>query len=226
MQPIYVSKSLVTASTNIVGSVSTAATSVVTVNSSNMPLDTQRRIVFSSTAADTSTLRLTITGTREGGGVFSETVAGSTAGAGTAATTTSDFLTVTAISVSSNANVPILVGTSSVGGTAWKLTNWHVEPPMQIGGALTFSSSGNGMTGVIDLTMDDPTRTYPNPLFAVPTIFNSTTHLGVAGSSNTWGILNADANNLTPVAAWRLTITSSSSSAGTVSATIMQAGIG
>lgn len=225
MQPIYVTKQLVAASSNLVGSVSTAATSVVTVNSSNMPLDTQRRIVFTSTAADTSTLTLTITGTREGGGTVVESVRGSTAGAGTAATTTSDFLTVTAISASSNANVPILVGTSSVGGTAWKLTNWHVTP-MQLGGAITLSSSGNGMTGFIDITMDDPTRVYPNNSFTVPNVYNSTSHLCTPASTNTWGAINIDINVQVPITAWRLTITSSSSSAGSINAAIMQAGIG
>lgn len=226
MQPIYVSKTLVAASSTIVGSVSTAATPVITVNSSNMPLDTQRRIIFTSTAADTSTLTLTITGTNQTGATFSESVKGSTAGAGASATTTSDFLTVTSLSASSNPNVAILVGTSSAGGTPWQISNWNGYPPMQIGAAITLSTSANGMTGQIDITMDDPIRIYPNPTYTVPNVFNSTSHVSVAVSTNSWGIVNVDANNLVPIAAWRLTITSSSSGAGTVSASVLQAGVG
>lgn len=221
MQPIYVSKNLSAASSNGLGSVSTAATSVVTLNTS--ALDTGRRIVFYSTA-DASTMTFTVTGYGDQRTkAFSETVTGSTA-SGLAATTTSDFNQLTSVSVSSNANIPFLIGTSSVGGTQWKLTNWQGAPPMQIGAALVFSTSANGMTGQIDFTMSDPTQTFPNG--AVPTVFNSTTHVSVAASTNTWGIVNADGQNLTPVAAWRLTITSSSSGAGTVSATVIQAGIG
>lgn len=221
MQPIYVSKNLTAASSNGLGSVSTAATSVVTLNTS--ALDTGRRIVFYSTA-DGSAMTFAVTGYGDQRtAAFSESVRGSTA-SGLAATTTSDFSRLTSVSVSSNANIPFLIGTSSVGGTQWKLTNWYGQPPMQIGAALVFSTSANGVTGQIDLTMDDPTQVFPNG--AVPTVFNSTAHGSVAASTNTWGIVNLDVNTLTPVAAWRLTITSSSSGAGTVSATVMQAGIG
>jgi len=227
MQPIYVSKNLAAASSNALGSISTAVPSVVTLNTSN--LDTGRRIIFTSTAADTSSLTLTFTGLGEQRSkAFSESVLGSTAGAGTNATTTSDFLSISSVTTSSNANVPILIGTSSVGGTQWHLTNWQTSPSMQLGGALIFSTSANGMTGRIDFCMSDPTQTYPGlSSAAVPTVFNSTRVLSVGTTStNAWGIVNSDAAALCPIAAWRLTITSSSSGAGTVYANILQAGIG
>lgn len=224
MQPIYVSKRLSAASSNGLGSVSTAAPSVVTLNSSL--LDTGRRIVFYSTA-DASTMTFTVTGIgSQRSKSFSETVVGSTA-SGVAATTTSDFLQVTSVAVSSNANIPFLIGTSSVGGTQWHLTNWQGTPPMQLGGMISLSSSANGMTGRIDITMDDPTLSYPCPNHGpVPAVFNSSSPIGQICSTNTWGIVNGDGNTLVPIVAWRLTITSSSSGAGEVYASIIQAGIG
>jgi hypothetical protein len=233
---IEVSKNLAAASSNKVGAVSTAATSVVTVNSSNMPLDTQRRIIFTSTAADTSTLTLLFTGTREGGGSATESVKGSTAGAGTNATSISDFLTITSIGISSNANVPILVGTSSVGGTVWQSANVFGNP-VQIGGSLTFSSTANSMTASIDITHDNP-FVPPNPYgggpggipsdldASVPIVFTSTAFSGVG--SNTWQSLNivgGGSGQMVPIRAWRLTLVSSSSGAGTVTMTTIQAGV-
>jgi hypothetical protein len=224
MQPIYVSKNLVAASSNGIGSISTAVPSVVTLNTSN--LDTGRRIIFTSTAADTSSLTLTFTGLGEQRSkAFSESVSGSTAGAGTSATTTSDFLSVSSVTASSNANVPILIGTSSVGGTQWKLSNWHIAPHENCG-YLHFSTSANGMQARYDVTLDDPTGTYPNPYFSVPIVFNSTSPVGTFTSTDAIGNICVDGNVMSPFTAWRLTITSSSSGAGTVYGTVLQAGIG
>ena len=235
MNPIYVSKgALVAGSTNFVGSVSTAATSVITVNSSNMPLDQQRRIVFTSTAADTSSITLSFTGTRQGGFPVSESVKGSSAGAGVNATTTSDFLTVTSVSISSNANVPILIGTSSVAGTPWQSVTLHLTPPI-IGAGMTFVSSAaaNGsMSASIDVTMDYPWGPFgapggmPAPINAVPTVFQSTHWQAL--TANNWDAINIAINpgGYVSIAAWRLTITSSSSQAGSVNVTAIQAGLG
>ena len=221
MQPIYVSKNLSAASSNGIGSISTAATPVVTVNTSQ--LDTGRRIVFYSTA-DASSMTLTFAGQSEGLTAISESVVGSTA-SGIAATTTLDFQSVTSVTASSNANIPFIIGTSSVGGTPWKVTNWHISP-MSLGGTITFSTSANGMTARYDITMDDPSGAYPCPTHgSVPIVYNSTSHIGVACSTDSWGVLNADANTVVPITAWRLTLTSSSSGAGTVSGAVLQAGI-
>lgn len=223
MQPIYVSKYLTTPSSNGVGSISTAATSVVTLNTSD--LGTGRRIVFYSTA-DASSLTLTFKGYREGNTVttFTESVVGSTAN-GIAATTTADFISVSSVSYSSNANIPILIGTSSVGGTPWHLTNWHITPAQHCG-TLNFSSTANGVTARYDITLDDPTGVYPNPNNTVPFVFNSTSPVGTFASSNSMGGICVDGNTIQPMAAWRLTITSSSSGAGTVYGTVLEAGIG
>lgn len=219
MNITYVSKSLAAASSNGLGSISTAATSVVTLNTSN--LDTARRIVFYSTAGS-STVTYTVKGIIEGGGTQTETVIGSST-AGTAATTLWDYQSVTSVSVSSNMNIAAIIGTSSVGGTPWRLTDWDKDP-IQLSAAITFSTSNNGMTGQIDITIDDPTSIYDNPFRTVPIPFNSTSPVGTAASTNSIGIVNVDGSAIYPVAAWRLTITSSSSSAGTVYANVMQAG--
>lgn len=222
MQPIYVSKTLGAFSSNGIGSISTAVPSVVTINTSN--LDTGRRIVFTSTA-DASSLTLTFTGKGESRNAsFSESVKGSTA-SGVNATTTSDFISLSSVTISSNANIPILIGTSSAGGTQWKLTNWQIAP-LVVGAALTFSSTAAAATGSIEFTMDDPTQVYPNPSSAaVPAVFTSTSHVSTPCSTNSWGIVNNDGQAQTPIAAWRLTVTSTSTSTQ-VAATVLQAGIG
>jgi hypothetical protein len=222
MQPIYVSKNLIAASSNGIGAISTAVPSVVTLNTS--ALDTGRRIVFYSTA-DASTMTFTVTGYGDQRtAAFSETVTGSTA-SGVAATTTSDFNQLTSVSVSSNANIPFLIGTSSFGGTQWHLTNWQISP-LETCAYLHFSTSANGMQARYDVTLDDPTRTYPNPYFSVPIVFNSTSPVGTFTSTDAIGNICVDGNVMSPFAAWRLTITSSSSGAGTVYGAVLQAGIG
>ena len=219
MNPVYLTKTLIAASSNGIGSISTAATPVVTVNTSQ--LDTGRRIVFYSTA-DASSLTLTFTGYGEATTTtFSESVAGSTA-SGIAATTTSDFSQLTAVSASSNANIPILIGTSSVGGTPWQSVNTLISPVVVAAG-LTFSTSANSMTASVEMSFDDPFQQI-NPNQSVPTVFASTTHV-VAASTTSFGIVNSDGQVPVPFSAYRLTLTSSSSAAGSVKATILQAGI-
>ena len=219
MQPIYVSKNLIAASSNGIGSISTAVPSVVTLNTSS--LGTGRRIVFYSTA-DASSLTLTFKGYGENSltTTFSEAVIGSTA-SGIAATTTADFIQLSSVAFSSNVNIPIMIGTSSVGGTVWHLTDWYINPGI-ICGRLTFTSSANGVTARYEVTLDDPTRTYPNPDFTVPNVFNSTSPVGTFASTNSMGVLCVDGNVGSPCAAWRMTMTSSSSGAGSAYGTVFQ----
>ena len=219
MQPIYVSKSLVTASSTGLGSVSSATPPVVTLNTSQ--LDTARRISLSATAAFNATFVLT--GTREGGGKMVETVIGaSVAGA---VSSLQDFLTLSSVSVSSALGIPISIGTNTTGGTVWKVTDW-TKNPMMLSMAVTFSSTANSMTASADFTLDDPTGTYSdpdNPGNLAPDVFTSTSIVSVTGPTLLPVAADAFGTGY-PVAAWRLTITSSSSTAGTVYATVMQAG--
>jgi hypothetical protein len=110
---------------------------------------------------------------------------------------------------------PIYVSVTSSGSSPWKLTNWHVTAPMNIGFGVRTSALSS--TWQIDVTMDDPTGTYPSS--AGPTVFQSSqTTNGIAGGSS-----NAIGAITTPIAAWRVT---NNSSAGTVTATALQVGIG
>jgi hypothetical protein len=115
---------------------------------------------------------------------------------------------------------PIYVTVSSSGGTnssPWKLANWHVTP-INIG--IQVQSSGGNWQ--IDVTLDDPTRAYPNPSSSSPTIFQSSQCAGggvAAAAGNAVGVITQ------PIAAWRLTSTSTTLG-GTITASVLQAGIG
>lgn len=222
MQPIYVSKILAALSSAGIAKISSNNSSAGTINSSQ--LDTARRIaIISSIGADLSGITFTITGTREGGGVIRETLLGSTGT--TIRLTTQDFASVTSVVASSavNVNGGAMFGTSSAGGTPWRVANWHANP-MILSAGITLSSSGNSATGVIEITMDDPSGVYSSSS-TIQTIFASTSRVCTAVSTNTWGVINVDGQTTPPIAAWRLTITSTSATT-TVSAAVMQSGIG
>lgn len=215
-RPIYLTKSLVTASSTGLGSISSAATPVVTVKTS--ALDTARRIQFSSTGGNISSgVTFTVTGTIEGGGTKIESIFSSTG----AAITTLDFLSITSVVVSCG-TLPISIGTNTTGGTRWVVVDEYGMDP--INGSITFSSSSNSMTGSLEWTMDDPLGLFPitrlGQPYPQPTVWISSIVNGVTGATE--GIINIDGQLPVPVSAVRLTITSSSSGAGTVYATILQ----
>lgn len=215
-------KLLVALSSAGLGSVSTAATPVTTLNTS--ALDTARRVAIFSTAGSTS-MAVTITGVIEGGGVKTEVIIGSSS-ANTQSNSVWDYISLTSVSASSNPNIVVNIGTSSQAGSPWKLTDW-TKAPQDLSGYITLSTSANSMSGRFDITLDDPTFTTPRAVpVTVPAVFNSTSVVGTAASTNSFGPLNVDAGGIVfPVAAWRLTITSSSTSAGTVSGAVLQAGV-
>jgi hypothetical protein len=109
---------------------------------------------------------------------------------------------------------PIYVTQSSSGSSPWKVVNWHVTP-INIGFGVRTSALSS--TWQIDITMDDPSGTYPSS--AGPTIFQSSQVTnGISGGSS-----NAVGSITTPIAAWRVT---NNSTGGTVTVTALQAGIG
>ncbi len=225
--PIYVSKNLVAASSTGIGTLSSASPGVATLNTSN--LGTQRRVTIWSTGATLASASFTVTGTREGGGAVQETITGPTSN--TAVATTQDFLTVTSVSASSVITNQATIGTNTQGGTAWNPANLHVTP-QEIGCALVFSSTANSMTASMEFTFDNPTITsagvvaggLPAPVNSVPVSVISTAFS--SATSNTWGRLNVAGSATVPIGWWRMTLTSSSSGAGTVNAAVIQAGIG
>ena len=232
MQPTYVSKSITALSSNGIGAIAAGQSTAVTLNSSQ--LDTGRRIALVSNAgADISTAFFTITGTREGGGIIRETLVGSTGT--TTRQTTQDFLTVTSITASSVLGSSALFGTSSIGGTPWQMVNWQISP-IELGGGIAFSTGAASVTASIEHTFDDPTGTYPNRFsgangstqsanIGVPSVYVSTSLQNLNPSNVLWSPFPSDSfAPFTPCAAWRLTIVSSGG--GTITATVVQSGVG
>lgn len=217
MQPIYVSKNIITASSTCIGLVA-ASTAVGSLNATPVTLDSARRVITWSMSGDQSTATFTVTGTGETGNPLSERIQGSSA-TGVARSGLQDFLTISAIQASSVMGSSSTFGTSSQGGTAWKQVNTHISPIM-LGAYVALTSTANSMTASIDYTFDDISGNYPNPnsSYSMPYPFTSTAITAVASYAN--GILDR------PINAWRLTLTSSSSNAGSAYATVIQSGIG
>ena len=90
---------------------------------------------------------------------------------------------------------PRYVTISSSGSSPWQLVNWHTTP-INIGFGVRTSALSS--TWQIDVTLDDPTNTFPSS--AGPTVFQSS-QVGTinGGSSNAVGAI------LQPIAAWRVT---------------------
>jgi hypothetical protein len=165
---------------------------------------------------------------RSGGGALVEAVKGSTVGISVNATTLSDFLSVKSLTFSSAPNVPIKIGTSSMAGTPWKLANWHITPP-SFAAYVTLNSSS--ATATWEFTLDDPMQTYPS-ISQVPNVFTSTNVagslgiVGAVGSSGTISSATITMGNINfPVAAWRMTL-GSTSVAYAMSGSVIQSGIG
>ena len=230
--PVYVSKNLAAASSNGIATFSSGLSVSSAVNSSN--LGTARRIQIAASSGSEAGATFTITGTNQTGQVITESLTGPTSNVAVA--TTQDFLTVTSVSASSVINSQVIVGTNTQGGTPWQGVNLGVSP-CQIAGTMVFSSTANSMAAQIDLTCDYPFQIpvagqpvgglpYPintYPQVVVSAVFSS----GTAG--NTMGMLNITSTTFItpiPIAAWRMTLTSSSSGAGTVNFAGIQAGIG
>lgn len=108
---------------------------------------------------------------------------------------------------------PRYVTVTSSGSSPWQTVNWHVTP-VNIGFAVRTSALSSNWQ--LDVTMDDPGTVYASS--AGPTIFQSS-QVGTlnGGSSNAIGAVTQ------PIAAWRLTL---SSTGGTATVTALQAGIG
>jgi hypothetical protein len=195
-------------------------------------LDTGRRIVGWSSAAASDSLLITITGLSSGGDLMSEAIPGSSA-AGATRTTVQDFYQITAITYSSSLNVRMNFGTSSRAGTPWMVTNTWATP-FDLTVNITMSSTSNSMLANFETTLEDITQaTIPGPTKTVsstPTTvvpwYPTPTILQIAGSTfvSTIGDATTTANITTPIAAWRATLTSSSSTAGIMGVSVLQSG--
>jgi hypothetical protein len=248
MLQTYLTKSLAASSSNFLGTFSSATTTLYTTGATASvatasgaaatALDTQRRIIVWSSALDMSGLLVTLTGANDAGQAVTETIAASTA-AGTTRQTTQDFLTITSVSFSSAnpINAPIHIGTSTQGGTGWKVVDAIADSAFNFNLSLTFSSTISTTLANLELTLDDVTQTIKSPPRVLstassvvvpftPANFIATTvgatALSTANASQT---VPAVGNITAAFAAWRLTLTSSSSTAGSLQATGLQTGV-
>jgi hypothetical protein len=242
-QPITITKSLVASSSLALGLFSSAATTAYTSGSSAQigtssgavatALDTGRRIALWSTAADMSGLLVTISGQSSAGRSMVETVAGATA-SGRVRETIQDFYQVNSITFSSlnPIGAAMHVATSSHGGTPWITTDtWRT--PFDLSAVITLSATGNSMSANFECCVDDISQTVPQqirtissdgltpmPWYPLPFISQTpgSTFISTAIDALTMG------NITTPIAAWRVTLTSSSSTAGALGVSVLQSG--
>lgn len=239
MQQISLSKVITASSSLTLGAYSTAATTAYTSGvgyaiGSGSSLDTGRRITVWSSAADASGLRITITGRSEENDALVETIVGSTTG-GAPRSTVQDFAYVDSVTFSSQNPLGAIVhiGTSSQAGTPWKTVSLWANP-FNLSVGVTLSATTNSVKTNFECTLDDITQTIPT---AAPKTLSSATTVvpfyptpfipQVAGSTVLSTAIDAfTVGNLTAaVAAWRVTLTSSSSTAGVAGITAVQAGV-
>lgn len=214
MFPTYLTKSLATGSSTGVGTFSSAG--VVTLGAGTS-FTTGRRVLIWGSSALGATIK--ITGTSEGGTIISESVASSTAVGGTAETI-QDFGSVTAITVSCGiASTAGYIGTSSRGGTPWVVVD-TTRNPINVEFSLTPSSTA--IVASLEYTLDYPSYDVQlgewNAANSTSGPVARVSSLGSSVVANTIGLINS------PVAAVRVTLTSSSSAAGTINATVIQSG--
>lgn len=210
MRPVVLSKALDASSVDCVAqSQSLAGAGNFALNGSAVAggvaaLDTQRRVLITSTGND-SAIAFTVFGTTQNGTAIQENVPGGNAAA---VATNQDFLTVTRVAASGATASTVQVGTNSVGSTPWVLADQHVTPGNIALGALITAGSVS-YTG--EYTYDDflnlAAGAYPTPRTVV----------GLTNQS-----VSSDAQLGFPVKGWRLTVNSGT---GTVSLTGIQAGI-
>jgi hypothetical protein len=98
---------------------------------------------------------------------------------------------------------PISVTQSSSGSTPWKLTNWWNDPPQQIGFQVT--ATGLSSNWQIDCTLSDPSSTFPSSTITVI----QASQIGGPAASSVSGIGSI---STCPIAAWRVTLNSSTGS--------------
>ncbi len=205
MLPVVVTYNLAAAvASNVVNALGTTG-GLLTLVSTPVTLDTQRRLLITAVGNESSNT-FTVIGLNQAGFTISEVIIGPNA---TTTQSNLDFKTVISVRALATTAGTLSIGTDGQGSSLWNIVNWHVSPSnIEYGcvlqsGVATFS---------IQYTYDDPNNlptgvTYPQP-FNHPTIVAATT--SIDGASND------------PITAWRLLITAGT---GTVRAIGIQAGI-
>ena len=194
------------------------------VSSGVATLDAARRILISSTGADSAVV-FTVTGTDRSGNVQSSTVTGV---ASTASQYTSrDFLTVTAVSSSAGTAGNITVGTNQVGSSMWVVDDFLARF-WSLGGGV---SGPAGTTYTVEATFDDPNaQSGGGVVGAEQWSMNPASNIPPLAFANP-AVSGASGNNVfsytTPIFAHRLTVNSwTGSSSGVVQMQSIQAAVG
>lgn len=214
MRPITVSVGpLTTAAANNIRTASAiAGAGAVTLNGSLVSsgvatLDTQRRVLFTSSGNDTG-ITFTVRGTNNNGDTINETLAGSN---GSSVYTVLDYKTVTSVTASGAAAGTVAIGTNGIAGSPWVMLDPWADPTVSI--QINVSGTANY---TVQQTLDDP---------------NDPTN-AVAAASVTW-INSADTNVVGATAAAqsnynfvpRYTRILLNSGSGTVTGTFIQTGV-
>lgn len=217
MLPVYLTKNLGTGSSTGVGTFSSGGTVTLSTVTAATNFATGRRLLIWGSSALGATVK--ITGLSEGGTPISESVASSTV-VGGSAETTQDFASVTAITVScAVASTAGYIGTSSRGGTPWYVVD-PTRNPMNV--EFSLNPSSTSILASLEYTLDYPSYNVQQGVWntanstsgPAPTISS----LGSSVTALTAGLINF------PISAVRVLLTSSSSAAGTINATILQSG--
>jgi len=202
--PITFTKILTAANATVIATVQARASAGnVSLSSTPVILDSQRRIAIALTASNSGDV-LTIAGTNDGGTPIGETI---TIGATTTALVSQmDYKTVTAIT-STTLTGNISAGTNSTGSSPWQVPNPWLNPSNICVG---ITSTGSGaVTFSAEFTMDlDPCGIQSNAPLTACNAYVSSLHSGLTTSAVallTAG--NATTNLPIPCSAWRLTIT-------------------
>lgn len=214
--PTYITKNMAAASSTGVGTFSSGGVVVL----SCTDLITGRRvIVWGSSALGAS---IAITGLSETLGPIGETVASSTT-VGAAVQTIQDYRKVTGVTVSCGvASTAAYLGTSSQGGTPWFVVD-TTRNPISVSFAVEITSPTTVVVASVEYSND-----YPSYDPVSRTWVGSSPTTGPRPTISSMGSsLTADAVGRIdfPIAAWRVTMTSTSSGAGSIAASVFQAGV-
>lgn len=213
MIPQIVTIALAAASANNVCLSQAPGAAALTLNGSTVAggvatLDYQRHVIITSSGND-SGITFKITGTRNDGGVISETLAGANAGV---AESTLDYKTITSIVPSAAVAANVTVGTNGIGASPWQAFSEHTNP-FSAGVQIVVTGTINAD---IEYTGDDPNGplgAFP-PAPVNPTAFKHATLVAVTA--------NAAGSFSVPCWGWRVRVNSGS---GSAKVTVAQSGM-
>ena len=208
-QPIQVVYNLAASLTTAIVNAQAAGATTMTLATTIVDPNNQRRLLFTTTADDSPT-RFVIVGTNQAGFPITETIAGVN---NSTTQTNMDFKTVASIKTLTGSTVgTVSFGTNGVGSTLWYIMNQNATP-VNIECSGIVSSVSTAVTWGVQYTYDDPNNLPSGVGTAAP--FNHPTLNNLAGTTSLDGPIND------PVFAIRFIVTAGT---GTVRGTIIQAG--